>query len=157
MLEEDKEAIERLEELVEYGLCYNITESIQEDLKIALNLIQKQQEEIKLLRNKNKDLLRKLRNRVKEVKKLNKYSLYKEEFSRLNARIQKKDKVIDAMVNYIEDNLTVDEFCGIDDCCADNYVNGHCSKCLNCIKQYFESKALKGESNVKTTTLQKKR
>ncbi len=44
------------------------------------------------------------------------------------------------MAKYIEDNLTIDEFCGIDACYADNYEDGHCQKCLNCIKQYFEKK-----------------
>ena len=40
------------------------------DLAIAQHIIQKQQKEIKKLRNKNQDLLRKLRNRVKEVKNI---------------------------------------------------------------------------------------
>lgn len=66
-----------------------------------LNLIQSQQKEIEKLKNKNKDLLRKLRNRVKEVKKLAKYSLYKQEFSRLNKQIEKKDKIIDLILEEI--------------------------------------------------------
>ena len=52
-----------------------------------------------------------------------------------------KDKIIDLMAEYIEDELTVDEFCTKEGCYADNYIDGHCEKCLNCIKQYFENKA----------------
>ena len=57
--------------------------------------------------------------------------------------IEKKDKTIDLMAKYIEDELTVDEFCSKENCYADNYEDGHCQKCLNCIKQYFESRRRK--------------
>ena len=53
------------------------------------------------LKKHNDDLLRKLRNRVKEVKKLQKYSLYKEEFSRLNKKLQNKDKIIVLMAEQL--------------------------------------------------------
>lgn len=104
MTEEEKETISILEDLAEHGLCYTVTEDIQGKLKIILNLIQKQQKEIEKLRNKNKDLLRKLRNRVKEVKKLIKYSAYKKEFSKLNTIIEQKNKMINYMANFINDN-----------------------------------------------------
>lgn len=55
--------------------------------------------------------------------------------------LEEKDKTIDLMAEYIEDELTVDEFCTKEGCYADNYTDGHCEKCLNCIKQYFENKA----------------
>lgn len=55
--------------------------------------------------------------------------------------ISSKDKIIDLMAEFIEDELTVDEFCTKEGCYADNYIDGHCEKCLNCIKQYFENKA----------------
>lgn len=54
--------------------------------------------------------------------------------------LKEKDKQIDLMAKYIEDELTVDEFCSKENCYADNYEDGHCQKCLNCIKQYFERK-----------------
>lgn len=54
---------------------------------------------------------------------------------------ENKDKIIDLMAEFIEDELTVDEFCTKEGCYADNYIDGHCEKCLNCIKQYFENKA----------------
>jgi len=64
--------------------------------KLNLENIELQKENEKLKKN-NKELLRKLRNRVKEVKKLEKYSIYKNEFSTLNKQLQKKDEIIDIM------------------------------------------------------------
>lgn len=63
----------------------------------VLNKLEKKEAEIDKLRNTNKDLLKKLRNRVKEVKKLTRYSLYKKEFARLNKQLKKKNKIIDLM------------------------------------------------------------
>lgn len=77
---------------------YEITQSIV----YFVNLIEKQQKELDKLRNKNKDLLRKLRNRVKQVKKLEKYALYKKEFSRLNKELEKKDREIQIKNNYLD-------------------------------------------------------
>lgn len=57
------------------------------------------QQQIDKLKKHNDELLRKLRNRVKQVKKLEKYSLYKQEFLRLNKQLQNKDKQIDLMAN----------------------------------------------------------
>ena len=74
------------------------------------------------LKKHNNDLLRKLRNRAKEVKKLQKYSLYKEEFSRLNKQLQEKDKIIDLMAEKISEEGIV----------WDNKEE---------VKQYFENKA----------------
>ena len=68
----------------------------QEDSVYAVKFAIMQQQ-IDKLKKHNDDLLRKLRNRVKQVKKLEKYSLYKEEFSRLNRQLQNKDKIIDLM------------------------------------------------------------
>ena len=61
------------------------------------------QQQIDKLKKHNNNLLRKLRNRVKEVKKLKKYSLYKEEFSRLNKQLQNKDQIIDLMAKVINE------------------------------------------------------
>lgn len=59
--------------------------------------------------------------------------------------LEEQDKIIDLMAEFIEDELTVDEFCTKEGCYADNYIDGHCEKCLNCIKQYFENKAKESE------------
>ena len=54
--------------------------------------------------------------------------------------LTKQDKMIELMTEYLEDELT-DDICNKENCYADEYINGHCQKCLNCIKQYFEKKA----------------
>ena len=110
-------------------------------IETVLSMLEGKNREISKLKKHNDKLLKKLRNRIKEVKKLEKYSLYNEEFSRLNKQLQNKAQIIDLMTEYIEDELTVDEFCTKEGCYADNYIDGHCEKCLNCIKQYFENKA----------------
>lgn len=107
--------------------------------EIVLNLIQTQQAEIEKLRNNNKDLLRKLRNRVKEVKKLTKYSLYKKEFLTLNEHLKKKDKIIDEMAKCIDIELSSSRL-GI-------ILNKNVKPLENYkkdIKQYFERKVENG-------------
>lgn len=112
----------------------------QEDSIYAIKFAVMQQQIDKLKRHNN-NLLRKLRNRVKEVKKLKKYSLYKEEFSRLNQQLQSKDKIIDLMSEAINNN-DIDE-----DICRCMGQKENCNefedkeKCKECIKQYFENKA----------------
>ena len=91
-----------------------------DDIQAVLNELEKKEAEIDKLRNTNKDLLKKLRNRVKEVKKLTRYSLYKKEFVRLNKQLENKDTVIDLMADklveahgwfYSEfDNYTKEDF-----------------------------------------------
>ena len=107
-------------------------DKLKEQLKEKDKIIDK-------LKKHNYDLLRKLKNRVKEVKKLEKYSLYKEEFSRLNKQLLNKDKIIDLTAEYIS-NIT--------DCPFESegkYLD--CEKMCDvrtdkeCWKQYFENKA----------------
>ena len=76
------------------------------------------------------------------------YQKLKEEFkavdhecSRLEQKEVELEKTIDLMAEFIEDEFTVDKLCTKKGCYADNYINGHCEKCLNCIKQYFINKA----------------
>ena len=47
MTTEQKEAIDNLEKLSEYGLCYTINEKIIVDIETVLNLIQEKEEELK--------------------------------------------------------------------------------------------------------------
>ena len=56
----------------------------------AIEALKEHKEQIDKLKKHNDELLRKLKNRVKEVTKLEKYSLYKKEFSRLNKQLQNK-------------------------------------------------------------------
>lgn len=73
----------------------------QQAIETVLSELEKKDKEIEKLKKDNKELLRKLRNRVKEVNKLTKYSLYKKEFSTLNKQLQNKDKVINEMAKTI--------------------------------------------------------
>lgn len=102
----------------------------QEDSIYAIKFAVMQQQ-IDKLKKHNDDLLRKLKNRVKEVKKLQKYSLYKEEFSRLNKQLQNKDKIIDLMSEQLAGlaifNIDKDETLLLND--------------KEEVKQYFENKA----------------
>ena len=102
----------------------------QEDSIYAIKFAVMQQQ-IDKLKKHNYNLLKKLRNRVKEVKKLQKYSLYKEEFSRLNKQLQNKDKIIDLMSEQLAGlaifNIDKDETLLLND--------------KEEVKQYFENKA----------------
>ena len=106
-------------------------------------MLKEKDKQIDKLKKHNDELLRKLRNRVKEIKKLQKYSLYKEEFSRLNQQLQSKDKIIDLMEEYISN---------IADCPFESegkYLD--CEKMCDvrtdkeCWKQYFENKVKETE------------
>ena len=94
----------------------------------VLSMLKEKDKQIDKLKKHNDELLRKLRNRVKEVKKLEKYSLYKKEFSRLNKQLQNKDKIIDLMA---------------EDMAFDNEINSmeDIRTIKEQIKQYFENKA----------------
>ncbi len=151
MSEEERKAIEDLKRTIEY---YNkrfkenekITSVIVDNfdvnnLFILLNLIENQQKGIEKLKNNNKDLLKKLRNRVKDIKRLKKYSLYKKEFSRLNKQIEKNDKIIDEMAGY----LAIIRDCPNEDKGANIDCENRCSTdddiYAKCWKMYFERKA----------------
>ena len=98
-----EQAIERLKKL-DYLLDDVYSTGLVEDeerniyqyaIETVLPMLEEKDKQIDKLKKHNDELLKKLRNRVKEVKKLQKYSLYKEEFSRLNKQLQNKDKIID--------------------------------------------------------------
>ena len=94
-------------------------------IETVLSMLEEKDKEIQFQEDINKTEL----NRHKKTEKS------------LKGQIIKQNKMIDLMTEYIEDELTVDEFCTKEGCYADNYIDGHCEKCLNCIKQYFENKA----------------
>ena len=141
----EEKAIDRCNELIKSEHANWIGISNQNAIEIALNMLKEKDREIGKLKKHNKELLRKLRNRVKEVKKLNKYSLYKKEFKTLNEQLKNKDKIIDFMAECIElqqaDNIDTTNLEGI---CKEKKCK---KKCLTvdkeCIKQYFKSKAEK--------------
>ena len=75
--------------------------------------------------------------RIDKTKVVNEYN---ESVGIVLQQLTKQEKMIELMAEYLEDKLTYD-ICNKENCYADEYINGHCQKCLNCIKQYFENKA----------------
>lgn len=142
MTKEQEKAIEKLEHVNRYYDCNNYYSRYELDcIEMALKMLKEKDKEIEKLKKHNKELLRKLRNRVKEAKELKKYSLYKKEFKTLNSQLKKKDKIINLMAEYIA-TLDIEE-----DICS-KIENEHCDKmnfgeCEDCIKQHFKSKAEK--------------
>ena len=134
MTKEQEETINRLEKLInirknkagqiKYDNCICSTT----DIETVLNLLKEKGTEINKYKRKNKELSNQL------------LKIYKEQ-DNYNARIEKKDKVIDLMAKYIAD---IDN----EDICFE-IENKHCDKnmdygeCEDCIKQYFERKVEK--------------
>ena len=151
-----------------YPIKMRFDQEDAEKMKIILNMLKEKEAEIEKLRKHNKELLRKLRNRVKEVKKLQKNPNYKAIVTKQGKTLEeraeqikkykqlynkalddavitahdnmKKDKMIDLMAEFIFQNIDVEE-----DICDSAYVE--CTQetsqditCINCIKQYFERK-----------------
>ncbi len=142
------------EMLLNYGI---LSSEDEEPMKTVLSELEKKDKEIEKLKKDNNELLRKLRNRVKEVNKLTKYSLYKKEFSTLNKQLEKKDKeyeelteaskelcktvnlmkkVINEMAKHI--HLSGDYECLNKECEDDGNID-----CEECIKECFTKKAEK--------------
>lgn len=152
-----EQAIERLKKMIQINngvikearkngdiFAMQLTADLDTDsiaIETILSMLEEKDKQIDKLKKHNDDLLRKLRNRVKEVKKLEKYSLYKEEFSRLNKQLQNKAQIIDLISEAINKN-DIDE-----DICRCMGQKENCNefedkeKCKECIKQYFENKA----------------
>lgn len=142
MTKEQEEKIEKLRKITNkkilYGNKFGITiegfRELQEDIETVLNMLKEKDTEINKYKRKNKELSIQL------------LKIYKEQ-DNYNARIEKKDKMIDLLIDYI-DTLSEyytraegknNEFC--DEKCIDKNID-----CYDCIKQYFERKAeQKGE------------
>ena len=152
-----EQAIERLKKMIQINngvikearkngdiFAMQLTADLDTDsiaIEKVLTMLAEKDKQIDKLKKHNDELLRKLRNRVKEVKKLEKYSLYKEEFSRLNKQLQNKDKIIDLMANHIAtSDSDLCEYLDITTKCK-YYAGDNGKTCDNCIKQYFENKA----------------
>lgn len=103
MTKEQEKSLEKIKRQILIGECEkNIGIPVYiSDLKNVLSMLEEKDKQIYKLKKHNDDLLRKLRNRVKDVKKLQKYSLYKKEFSGLNKQLQNKDKIIDEMAEQL--------------------------------------------------------
>ena len=129
----------QIEEAKEYLKNYKYDNEVKEAIETVLNELEKKEAEIDKLRNTNKDLLKKLRNRVKEVKKLTRYSLYKKEFTRLNKQLEKKEKVIDLMAEWINKQDIDEEICK-NNITEPELCNEEGTNCRHCIKEYFYKK-----------------
>lgn len=141
MTKEQEEAISRLRKITNrqilYGNKFGITiegfKELQEDLETVLNMLEEKGTEIDKYKRKNKELSNQL------------LKIYKEQ-DNYNARIEKKDKMIELMTLFMS-NLDIDEeickhqvraFC-------DNKPEGvTLDVCAKCIKQYFERKVENG-------------
>lgn len=139
MTKEQEETINRLEKLInirknkagqiKYDNCICSTT----DIETVLNLLKEKDAEIDKYKRKNKELSNQL------------LKIYKEQ-DNYNARIEKKDKMIELMTLFMS-NLDIDEeickhqvraFC-------DNKPEGvTLDVCAKCIKQYFERKVENG-------------
>ncbi|MBS5854007.1 MAG: hypothetical protein KIC56_02105 [Clostridium sp.] len=132
MTEEQERAIERCNKLIETKHSNWIGVSNQKAIETVLNMIKEKDVEIKKYKRKNKELSIQL------------LKIYKEQ-DNYNARIEKKDKIIELMTLFMS-NLDIDEeickhqvraFC-------DNKPEGvTLDVCAKCIKQYFERKVEK--------------
>lgn len=124
--EEEKKAVEDikgfLKEYLEKGFFGIIKTERMNNLKIVLNLIEKQNKEIEYLKNLNE-------HQSKEITKAVDYTF------ELNKESEIKDKMIDELI----DELTCDEW---DSCCGN--CTHECEKDyyqLNfCVKEYFRKK-----------------
>lgn len=118
--DEQEKAIENLENLSEYGLCYTITEKIQEDIKTVLNMLKEKDEETEHYKKKNKDLSKQLLMLYKEQDN------YNARIEKKNEELKRKDKIIDLMARAIDNydsQLVINTF-----------------KDKEHVKQYFERK-----------------
>ena len=132
MTEEQERAIERCNKLIETKHSNWIGISNQKAIETVLNMLKEKDAEINKYKRKNKELSNQL------------LKIYKEQ-DNYNARIEKKDKIIELMTLFMS-NLDIDEeickhqvraFC-------DNKPEGvTLDVCAKCIKQYFERKVEK--------------
>lgn len=139
MTKEQEETINRLEKLInirknkagqiKYDNCICSTTAIE----TILNMLKEKDAEINKYKRKNKELSNQL------------LKIYKEQ-DNYNARIEKKDKIIELMALFMS-NLDIDE-----EIC-EHQVRAFCDNkpegvtldvCAKCIKQYFERKVENG-------------
>lgn len=115
MTKEQEKIIYRLNSDIDSPLSGGYTTIVLiDDLEAILNMLKGRDREVEKLRKHNKDLLRKLRNRVKEVKKVTKNPNYKSIVTKQGKtleesaqEIKKKDKMIDLMAEELKKHIFV--------------------------------------------------
>lgn len=50
--------------------------------------------------------------------------------------LEQNEKVIEEMAKHIEENA-LDDICTKKDCYSDEYIDGHCPKCVKCVIEHF--------------------
>ena len=146
MTKEQEEAISRLRKITNrqilYGNKFGITiegfKELQEDLETVLNMLKEKDAEIEKYKKLLADnLARELNNSIKAKEKAD--TDLDDLDKGWKVELEKKDKMIDLMAEYISD-LDIDE-----DICKKQSDN-NCDdinrevECKECIKQYFERK-----------------
>ena len=128
MTTEQKEAIETMQHWIEYAKIHKDKINKADELigiqETVLNLIQEQEKELKRLDKEAQQYFETIIRQAQEF----------------DSQLQKKDKIIRLMAEFIFQNVYVEE-----DICDRAYVE--CTQetaqditCINCIKQYFERK-----------------
>lgn len=119
--------------LFDEGINVKCGKEMIEKISIIFNIIAKLQKQ-----NKEKDRILKIRLNYEEA-----YAKLRKQYEEListniikNEEIKQKDKQIDLMAEYIDEEDVTEIFCDGKTICDEN--------CTSCVKQYFETKA-KGE------------
>lgn len=130
MTKEQEEIIQRVNSDIDSPLSGGYTTIVlTDDLEEILNTLKEKDAEINKYKRKNKELSNQL------------LKIYKEQ-DNYNARIEKKDKMIDLMAEHICSSAIVDDtICAIK-CDCETDIEEDCTheKMINCTKQYFERK-----------------
>ena len=129
MTKEQERAIERCNKLIETKHSNWIGVSNQKAIETVLNMIKEKDVEIKKYKRKNKELSIQL------------LKIYKEQ-DNYNARIEKKDKIIELMTLLMSNLDIYEEICKhqVRAFCDNKPEGVTLDVCAKCIKQYFERK-----------------
>lgn len=153
MSKERKALINKLQTYIEYALLANLDEIITDKKTIEeiLKVLEVKDKKIENLRVDNENLIRKLKNRLERINnKNNDIEKYKKLYKKLLQEIERKDKMIDLMSEYIVSCDSEEGIClKVEDNCYD-YAGQNGKTCDTCIKQYFERKAEESSSINKT-------
>ncbi len=87
-----EQAVKLLDNLSEYGLCYNITEEYQEAMKLVLSMLENQQERIDYL-------MRSIERKEQSLKEEH------EENIEYYTMIEKKDKIIKNIIKRLDNDI----------------------------------------------------
>lgn len=150
MTDKEKQAIEKLHngkkmDLVSIIRTFkregieNFVVTKKETIETVLNLIEKQSKELETL----KDFKEIAENKVTDLNPIGLArvnQLLSRQCHNLQEEIEKKDKIIDLMAEYIASLDTDEEICKNIDCDDNTNIDTGEIDCANCIKEYFKKK-----------------